>query len=133
MLQGYQGFPGGASKESACNTEDTGSIPGAERSPGVGNGNLLWCPCLENSMDRGAWQATVHGVAKSWTWLSDWACLYKVIRTVPNTPKSILGWARHLTKNSWWRLVREIWSGRHLPRFIVFLKLLYWDVIDVHI
>ena len=71
MLQGYQGFPGGTSKKSACNTEDAGSIPGWERSPGVGNGNLLWYPCLENSMDRGAWQATVHGVAKSWTQLCD--------------------------------------------------------------
>ena len=45
-------------------------IPGLGRSPGVGNGNLLQYSCLENSMDRGAWQATVHGVTKSWTQLS---------------------------------------------------------------
>ena len=49
---------------------DTGSTPGSGRFPGVGTGNLLQCSCLENSMDSGAWQATVHGVAKSWTRLS---------------------------------------------------------------
>ena len=43
------------------------SIPGSGRPPGEGNGNLLHCSCLENPMDRGAWQATVHGVTKSWT------------------------------------------------------------------
>ena len=52
-------FPGGSvSKESACNAEDLGSIPGSRRSPGEGNGNPLQYSCLENSMDRGAWQAT---------------------------------------------------------------------------
>ena len=54
-------------KESACNVGDPGSIPGSESSPGEGNGNPLWYSCLENSMDRGSWQATVHGVTKSWT------------------------------------------------------------------
>ena len=48
-------------------TRDGGSIPELERSPGEGNGNPLQQSCLENFMDRGAWQATVHGVAKSWT------------------------------------------------------------------
>ena len=51
-------------KESACNAEDPGSIPGSGRSPGEGNGNPLQYSCLENPMDRGAWQATVHGVAR---------------------------------------------------------------------
>ena len=46
---------------------DVGLIPGSGRSPGGGNGNLLQYSCLENPMDRGAWQATVHRVAKSWT------------------------------------------------------------------
>ena len=50
-------------KESACNAEDLGSIPGWGRSPREGNNNPLQSSCLENSMDRGAWQATVHGVA----------------------------------------------------------------------
>ena len=50
---------------------DAGSIPGSERSPGGENGNPLQDSCLENSMDRGAGQATVHGVAKSWTGLSN--------------------------------------------------------------
>ena len=54
-------------KESACNAGHESSIPGLERSPGVGNGNPLQCSCLENSMGREAWQTTVHGVAKSWT------------------------------------------------------------------
>ena len=47
----------------AGDTRDLGSIPGVGRSPGVGNGNPLQYSCLENSMDRGAWRATVHGVA----------------------------------------------------------------------
>ena len=52
------GFPGGSdSKESACNTGDAGSIPGLERPPGEGKGYPLQYSCLENSMDRGAWQA----------------------------------------------------------------------------
>ena len=54
-------------KESACNAGDLGSIPGSGRSPRKGNGNPLQYSCLENPMFRGAWQATVHGVAKSQT------------------------------------------------------------------
>ena len=66
------GFPGGSeSKESACNAGDPGLIPGLGRSPGEGNDNLLQYSCLENPMDRGAWWATVHEVAKSRTQLSN--------------------------------------------------------------
>ena len=66
------GFPGGSnSKESACNAGDPGSIPGSGRSPEEGNGNPLQYSCLEKPTDRGAWQTTVHRVAKSWTRLSD--------------------------------------------------------------
>ena len=55
------GFPHGSdSKESACNVGYPGSIPGLGRSPGEGNGNPLQNSCLENTTDRGAWQATVH-------------------------------------------------------------------------
>ena len=64
-------FPGGSgSKESACNAEDLGLSPGLGRSPGDGNGNPLQYSCLENFLDRRAWQATVHGVTKSQTQLS---------------------------------------------------------------
>ena len=64
----YTGFPGSSdSKESACNLGDLGSIPGLGRFPGEGHGNPLQYSCLENSMDRGAWQATVRGVTKSQT------------------------------------------------------------------
>ena len=58
-------------KESACNAGDLGSIPRSGRSPGEENDNPLQYSRLENSMDRGVWWATVHGVPKSWTWLSD--------------------------------------------------------------
>ena len=54
-------------KESVCQTGDTSSIPGLGKSPGEGNGNPLQYSCLENSMNRGAWWATVHGVTKSQT------------------------------------------------------------------
>ena len=65
-------FPGGSDgNESACNVGDPDSIPGLGRSSGEGNGNLLQYSCLENPMDGGAWQATVHGVAKSQTRLRD--------------------------------------------------------------
>ena len=56
-------------KESACNARDPSLIPGSGRFPGEGNGNPLQYPCLENSKDRGTWQATVHRIPKSWTWL----------------------------------------------------------------
>ena len=52
------------SKESACNARDPGSIPGSGRSPGEGNGNPLQYSCLENPANRGAWQATVHGITR---------------------------------------------------------------------
>ena len=65
-------FTGGSDgKESACNAGDPGSVPGSGRSPGERNVYPLQYSCLENSMDRGAWWATIHGVAKSRTQLSD--------------------------------------------------------------
>ena len=66
------GFPGGlGGKESACNAGDWGSIPGSGTSPEERNGTTLDYSCLENSVDRGASQATVHGVAKSRIRLND--------------------------------------------------------------
>ena len=68
----FLGFPGGSdSKESACDVGDLGLIPGLGRSPGGGHGNPLQYSCLENPMDREAWWATVRGVTKNQTWLSD--------------------------------------------------------------
>ena len=58
-------------KESTCNAGDPGSISGSGRSPGVGYGNPLQFLAWRIRMDRGAWQVSVHGVAKSWTWLSN--------------------------------------------------------------
>ena len=64
-------FPGGSGvKTLPTNAGDTASIPRSGRSPGIGSGNLLQYSCLEDSIDRGAWWATVHEVPKSWTWLS---------------------------------------------------------------
>ena len=72
ILQNFLGFPGNTDgKESARNVEDLGLIPGLGRFPEGGNGNPLQYSCLENSTDRGAWRATVHGVTKSQTRLSD--------------------------------------------------------------
>ena len=68
------GFPGGSEvKASACNAGELGSVPGLGRFPGEGNGNPLQYSCLENPMDGGAWWATVHGVAKGQTQLSDFS------------------------------------------------------------
>ena len=63
-------FPQGSdNKESACDSGDTGLIPRSGRSPGGGHGDPLQYSCLESPMDRGAWWAMVHGIAKRWTCL----------------------------------------------------------------
>ena len=66
----------------AGDAEDTGSIPGWGRSPGEGNGNLLQHSCLENPMDRGAWQATVHVVTNSQTQLRAWVRAHTHTHTI---------------------------------------------------
>ena len=66
---------GSEGKASACNAGDPGLIPGSGRFPGEGNGNPLQYSCLENPMAGGAWYATIHGVAKSWTQLSNFTSL----------------------------------------------------------
>ena len=72
----WLGLPGGSDgKESACNAGDPGSVPGSGGSPGEGNGNPLQYSCLENSMDRGSWWATVFGL-QSQTRLSDYHYYY---------------------------------------------------------
>ena len=69
LVMGF--LAGSDSKESACDAGDLGSVPGLGRSRGGEHGNPLQYPYQENPMDRGAWWATVLGVAKSWTQLSD--------------------------------------------------------------
>ena len=75
MVLGQRLFPGGSDgqdgQESACNVGDSDSIPGSGRSPGEGNGYPLQYSCLENSMDRGTWWASVDGVLTSGTQLSN--------------------------------------------------------------
>ena len=62
----FMGFPGASAvKNPLANSGDANSVPGSGRSPGEGNGNPLQYSCLENLMDRGTWQAIVHGVTKS--------------------------------------------------------------------
>ena len=66
--ESHLGFPGGSDgKASVCNVGDLDSIPRLGRSPGEGNGNPLQYSCLGNLMERGTWQAIVHGVTKSGT------------------------------------------------------------------
>ena len=97
-------LPGGSdSKASAHNVGDPGSIPGSVRSPGEGNGNPLQYSCLENSMDGGAWWATVHGVTKSQTRLSNFSSLHfpggsagKESACTAGDPGLIPGWGRSL-------------------------------------
>ena len=103
-------FPGSSDgKASAYNAGDPGSIPGSGRSPGEGNGNPLQYSCLENPMDPGAWWATIHGVAKSRTRLSDFQFHFHfglpvVAQTVKNLPivresqVRSLGWEDPLEK-----------------------------------
>ena len=99
-------FPGGSdSKESACNAGDLDLIPGSGRVPGEGNGYPLQYSCLENSMDRGDWQVTVHGVAKSWTILSDFHFLF------------------HLYLNTSWNIT--LLTKVHTVKAIVFLVVMY--------
>ena len=75
------GFPGGSGgKESTCNVGDLGSIPGFGRSPGEWNGYPLQYSDLENSMDRGFWLATVHGITKTQTQLSNFHFPYVISR-----------------------------------------------------
>ena len=72
MLTVVRAFPGGSdSKEYVCSAGDLSLIFGLVGCPGGENGSPLQYSCLENSMDRGLWQATIHGAAKSWTRLTD--------------------------------------------------------------
>ena len=78
----------------AGDARDEGSIPGSERSLGVGNGNPVQCSCLENSMHRGAWWTTVPGVAKSWMRLNIHVCPKRELMEYWTrlTPGAVPGW-----------------------------------------
>ena len=73
IIKGLSRWHDGKESTCQCRRHSMSSIPGLERSPGTGNGNPLQFYCLENSMDRGTWWATIHKVSKNWTGLSDWA------------------------------------------------------------
>ena len=81
-------------KNPPANAGDVGSIPGSGRSPGEGNGNPFQCSCLKNPMDRGALQATVHGIAKSQTPLSDFTFTFHFhsLEKEMATHSSVLAW-----------------------------------------
>ena len=80
-------IPGGSVvKNPSANGGDVDLIPGSGRSPGEGNGNPIQYSCLGNPMDRGAWWATIHEVAKSQIWLSDWAHVFVCAHTHTHTP-----------------------------------------------
>ena len=85
----------------AGDTRDMSLIPGLGRTPGEGNGNSLQYSCLENSMDRGAWKATVHGVAKGWTQLSTCTHMhfsYYSYNTASATYKKTTKWTTFLSQ-----------------------------------
>ena len=100
-------------KSLPASVRDAGSIPGSGRSPAEGNGNPLQYSCLENSMDRGVWRSTVHGVAKSWTQLS--ACthththLHILLYSPPGTSIPIISLYLHVR-------MREEMAGTLLQR-----------------
>ena len=105
-------LPGGSEvKASTSNEGGLGSIPGSGRSPGEGNGNPFQYSCLENPMDGGAWWATVHGVAKSRTRLSDFTFtlvhyedyldLYTALVLIPDALNSE-PWFGQTTIFPWW-------------------------------
>ena len=74
-----------------------GSIPGTGRSPGGEHGNPFQYSCLENPMGRGAWWATVHGVAQSWTWLSDLACTPVLFFNISRKLCTVFHWLHQFT------------------------------------
>ena len=98
---------------------DTGSIPGLGRLPGEGNGNPLQYSWLGNTLDRGAWQVTVHGVTKSWTWLSTYSlnhhtCLASA-EHVSTEPSHILGLCVMLGHKHGFYLLPEFQVGGSWP------------------
>ena len=98
-----RGYPDGSdNKESACNAGDVTSIPVSGGSPGEGNGYPLQYPCLENAMDRGAWQATVHRVTKSQTRLSNTLTIIYTVGNRFSFYRLLYGLVCQFVKNCWY-------------------------------
>ena len=105
------GFPDSSDgKASAYNAGDLDSIPGSGRSPGERNGNPLQYSCLENPMGRGAWGATVRGVTKSRTWLSDFTFHFHI---VPCLVLTVASWPanRFLRRQVRWSGIPISWKN----------------------
>ena len=111
-------------KNLSANAGDAGG-PGLIPGLGVGNGNPLWYSCLENSIDRGAWWATVHGVAKNQTWLSDWE--HKQTHTTvqglaqdedTETDRIGQGFKSLINRTQWW-ILKKGWGKRHPQRLFL--------------
>ena len=107
---------------SAGDRRDTGSIPGSGRSPGGGNSNPFQCSCLESPMDRGAWQATVHGVAKSRTRLKWLLGLWGFQNWTPSLAAQICACRSYPHFGWWWFGPSSCWDPNQVL-FTVFLLL----------
>ena len=123
----HMGFPGtSVVKNLPANVGDSGSIPRLGTCPGEENGNSLWYSCLENPLDRGTWQATVRGIPKSWTWLSNWVGMY--IHSHFNDEEKQENGSHQIQDRVWIRGKREGWWAA--MRGTQEVKLLYssfWD------
>ena len=106
-------FPGGSLfKNVPANAGEANSIKKLRRSPGEGNGNPLPYSCLRNPMDRGAWRATIYGVIKSWTQLSNWTHTHAIMIQKTNLP---LLWINVFKKNHSCLLWRFLLGMPHSP------------------
>ena len=107
-------FPDGSEgKESACNVGHPGLIPWLGRFPGGGHGNPLQYPCLKNTMDRGTCQATIHGVTKSRTWLSNWQFHFHCVRVLYTVKSRI--WISQMM----WKWSRSVVSDSASPSTVI--------------
>ena len=108
------GFPGSlVGKESACSERDPGSTPGLGRSPGEWNGKPLKYSCLENSMDRGAWWASVHGITRVGHYWSDLAAAANnasVKKKKNNTGRIMAAWSSLSSKQQLWFRKNPFWA-----------------------
>ena len=134
-------------KATAYDVGDLGLIPGSGRSPGEGNGNPLQYSCLENSMDGGAWWATVHGVAKSWThWVTLlWLFIFSII-CIKNMFKSYLDIYKYMQQFMVWLCCSTFVSCSlpstsystatsepcFLPKFIEIWQINQWSFKNIH-